>query len=264
MNDFIYEWQGLIGSLLGAATPISLWFLTEWHRKRSERKKHLYNLEKFLVYSINNAIDAYNTINHFIEKRLSKLIEHVKENNNNGAYSVDNAYFPLFSVYPINENVLDVDTESGYIDNKIIQIMKLSKDFALSIDDLRRQFTDTMKINRSMAFNRLNPSHIHNETYIRNLEEFKTIVKQDMLEKNVKIYIKILVNARVGVNTLRDIGVNHWRFKFSPSFKYFKDQRELKKFKDSTFERIDQFLEEKINAQLEEIGQNSKIIFNIS
>ena len=70
LYQLIYKWQALIGALVGAAAPISLWFLKELYERRKNRKDNLYRLEKLLVYNINNVVDARNTIYNFIENKL--------------------------------------------------------------------------------------------------------------------------------------------------------------------------------------------------
>lgn len=248
--QFLYEWQTLIGSFLGATTPISIWFLTEWYKKHNNRKKHLYNLEKLLVYNINNLIDARNTINHFISVRLLELVDNIKSRIGEDVYSCDIAFFPLFSIHPPDENILEINTESGYLDNKLIQTIKMSKDFAIAIDDLRQQFMNTIQVNRDMAFSKLNPPKFQNEAYLRNIEEFRNVVKRDIFEKNIKVYMRTIVSTRVALNVFRDLGIIRWRFKFEPHFKYFKNRQDLKKFRDNIYELIDKFLEEKINFEV--------------
>lgn len=249
--QFIYEWQALIGALVGAATPISLWFLKELYQDYKNRRKKLDYLEKLLVYNINSVIDARNTINSFLENKLRELIQWISESNEK-TYSVETAFFPLFSMHPIDENILDFCTGSGYLDDKMIQVVRMSKDFSLGIDDLRRQFAYTLEINRDMAFKKLIPPDDQKNQYKINIEEFRKTVKQDLFEKNIKTYIRLLATVRIGVNTLRDLGVVRWRFKFSPSFRYFRNNRDLQKFRKEAFERIDKFLKEKIDTQVEE------------
>jgi len=251
LYQLIYKWQALIGALVGAAAPISLWFLKELYERRKNRKDNLYRLEKLLVYNINNVVDARNTIYNFIENKLKELIERIKQRED-GAYSIDTAFFPLFTVHPIDENIISLNTGSGYLDNKMIKIFKMSKDFASAIDDSRRQFTYTVEISRNMAFMKLiSPADQRNQ-YIQNIEAFREMVRQDLFNKNIKTYIQILAFGRVGINFLRDIGISRWQFKFSPKYRFFRSKRELRKFGEATHERIDKFFKTKVNTQIKE------------
>ena len=251
--QFIYKWQALIGALVGAATPISLWFLKELYQRHKNHKDDLYRLEKFLVYNINNVVDARNTIYNFIENKLGELIERIKQNTDN-AYSIDVAFFPLFTVHPIiDENIISLNTGSGYLDNKIIKIFKISNDFASAIDDSRRQFAYTAEISRNIAFMKLVSPVNQKYQYIQNIEAFREMVRRDLFDKNIKVYIQTLVSAHVGINFLRDIGIFRWRFKFSPRFRYFRNKQELKKFGEETHERLDKFFERKVDAQVKKI-----------
>lgn len=250
--QFIHEWQALIGALVGAATPISLWFLKEWYQKRKNHKDNLYRLEKLLVYNINNVVDARNTIYSFIENKLEELIEHIKQNNDK-AYSIGVAFFPLFTIHPIDENIISLNSGSGYLDNKMIKIFKMSRDFASSIDDSRRQFAYTIEVSRNIAFMKLVSPVDQKNQYIQNIEAFREMMRRDLFDKNIKTYIQTLVSARVGINFLRDIGIFRWQFKFSPRYRYFKNRRELKKFCEETHKRIDKFFKKKVDTQVEKI-----------
>ena len=251
--ELLYEWQTLIGAFLGAATPISLLFLTEWYKKRKEHKEHLYRLEKFLVYCINDTIDSSLTIKKFVDDRLTELIDNINERTKNGIYSVDAAFFPLTSRHSIDEAFFDVDTGSGYLDNKLLQVLKTSKDFATAIDDARQQFTNTIQVNRDMSFGKLNPAKIQNEAYKTNIQDFMKMMKRDLTDNNTKIYMRILLSARVELNALRDIGVIRWRLKFEAHFKYFRNRQDLKRYFDNTYERIDKFFEKEIDTEFKKM-----------
>ena len=59
---------------------------------------------------------------------------------------------------------------------------------------------------------------------------------------------------------LRKIGLKRWRIKFSPKFKFFMNKKEVKKFEDETFNRMDQFFKKEVDDQIKEISSqvNSK------
>lgn len=250
--QFIDKWQALIGALVGAAAPISLWFLKELYRRHKNHKDNLYRFEKSLVHDINNVVDARNTIYNFIEDKLGELIKHIRQNNND-VYSIDVAFFPLFTVHSIDENIVSLNTGSGYLDNEIIRIFKMSNDFASAIDDLRQQFAYTAETSRNIAFMKLVSPVDQKDQYVQNIEAFREAVRRDLFDKNVKIYIRTLVSTRTGINFLRDIGIFRWQFKFSSRYRYFKNRQELKKFDEEIYERIDKFFKEKIDTQIKKI-----------
>ena len=257
--NIVKEWQIFLGALVGYPIPITFWFFAEWYQSLRKRKKNLNYLEKILVNNINKVIDTRKTIKDFIDIRLTKLIENIDYHNKQNIYSVDTTFFPLFSVDPIEENLLRLDIESSYLINKIAQIHSMSNDFALMIDDMREQFRETIQMNKEMAFNKLNSPNFQNTAFKANIEEFRKAVKRDFFEKNIKFYIQILVSARVATSIIRDIGIIRWRSKFSPRFKYFKSSHDLKKFHNETFERIDKYLDDKINLQVQDIETKSQL-----
>lgn len=254
--SILKNWQNLLGAFLGAAIPISFWFYIEWYRKRKKFKEGLYYLEKLLVYNINAVGESHRTIKDFIKNRLVELIDRIDQATVEKRYAVHTAFLPLFS-YPTDENLFSINTNSGYLDNKLLQIFGMTKDFSLAIDDLRNQFSSTVELNYKLAFGKLNGPVPQNNEYKKNIEEFIKVVERDLFGKNEKIYIKALVSTRVAVSKIRDIGLQRWRIKFSPSFKFFMDNKKLEKFKSETFDRIDQFLKKEVDVQIEEI--NSEI-----
>lgn len=248
LYQFIFDWQQLIGAFIGAITPLSLWFFYQWEQKRRKHKKDLYYLEKTLVYNINNVIDARTTIRIFIDK-LDQLIKNI-DSNDDLQYSVDTAFFPLFHASPIDENLLKISSGSGYLDNRIVQLLRMGKDYALAINDARNQFRETIKMNKEMAFYKLNAPGPQKKLYKQNINDFIEAIEKDFFKKNTKIYLKKLVSTRVVLNEIRNKGIMKWRFKFEPHFKYFENQSDLKIFKNETFNRIDQSIKEKTEIEL--------------
>ena len=252
--DILKNWQNLAGAFLGAAAPISFWFYIERNRKQRKFKEDLYYLEKLLTYNINIVTQNHKTIKDFIEKRLVELINRIDQTTGERKYALHTAFLPLFS-HPTDENLFNINTNSGYLDNKLLQISAMTKDFSLAIDDLRNQFSSTVAVNFKLAVNKLNSPVAQNNEYKRNIEEFIKAVKRDLFEKNEKFYIEALVSARVAANKLRDIGLLRWRIKFSPYFKFFINRRKLEKFQSESFDRIDQFFKEKVDTQIKEIEE---------
>ncbi len=253
MDDFVYKWQELIGALIGAATPISLWLIAEWYQSRKRDKEYLISLEKFFVYSINDIIDARCTLARYLKNQLAELIINIKANTAKNIYSVDTAFFPLFSVSPIDDVIFRNTSRSNYLENKTAHVHKLVRDFASSIEDIRRQFTHTLELHHSMAFGKVNAPNVQNAMFIRNLEEFVKMVHRDIFDSNVKICIKHLVYAKVAENYIKNKGYFLWRWRFSPSFKYFRSKKELQKYKEETFDRIELFLKPIVDKEIAEI-----------
>lgn len=251
--NFLYTWQPLMGALIGAALPISFWFFIQWYQGCKKRKENLYQLEKLFVVNINGVVDIHQNIKRFLEEKLSDLISNIDKKDLPNSYSIATAFFPLFFVPTINESFLDIKTGSGYLDNKILQLIKMSKDFSLSIDDLRGQFEHTLITNQWVAVNRLNKPKLQKKEYKENLERFEETARRELIEKNIKTYLKFLISARVIVNEIRDSGIIRWRLKFTSSFKYFRSRKIWKDYVNKTFDRIDNYLEEKTQKQYEEI-----------
>ena len=254
MIDFIKEWQTLIGAAIGASMPVLFWFFVEWRRRKRERIEGLYYLERILVNSINSLIDTHSTVVDFLEGNIEKTIENIQENMRNHAHSVDFTFFPLFEARLIDENLLKIKTGSGYIDNKIADVFRFSKDFFWIMEDVRRQFENSTKIQYELALTNVNPTDVQGEQYIRNLKSFKEFVERDVLNKNIKNYIKVLMEARIAVIKLRKIGLLRWKIRFS---KFWILIKKIKKSDRAFYDVIEEFFEDKVSEELKELDLKS-------
>lgn len=256
MNDFwntLDNWQILVGAFLGAATPILFWVIIEIYDGYKKQKEDLYYLEKTLAVSINTVGEVQRIIRNFNDDRLKRLIRHVKESSCAGVYSIDETFFPLFYVHTVSEDINKINTKSGYLDDKISRVSMMSKDFAMIIDNLRSQFKSLVENNRQVIVSKSIPPEAQCTNYLRNIREFKDIMEKDLYNQDVKLYLKTLVSSRIAVNNYRGLGFFQWKYKFSPSFKYFKNKKALNTYNDEMFERIDKFFEEKNREEFEKV-----------
>ncbi len=258
MDNFIYKWQEIIGAIIGASTPFVLWWFAEKYRQYREKKEYLYYLERLLVDQINTIIDVRNTIEAFINERLEKITTSIKSSTGSSAYSVDFAFFPMFSIRSLNDGIHIKTTASNYIDNKIGQAYKLSNDMPFIFDDLRRQFSQTTEMNKEISFNKLNSPDAQRDFHLTNLNEFKEIVKRDILNKNIPLYLKHLMEARVSLNELSRIGILRWRLRFDPRFQFFLRGKDYQRAKDEVYDKIESFFEKKVQKSLTELASRPK------
>lgn len=251
--QFIYDWQTLVGSLLGAGVPISLWFIKENYENYKIHKEYLDRLVKIIISNLNYVKDVHNIMNRFVKNNLQEVINNIDQRTKSNQYSFDNTFLPLIP-HPIDDHIFNDSTKSNYLDNKILQAFKMSKDIATGIDDLRGQLANTLEINRNMIFNKANDPQIQNDLYKSNIEDFKKIIEHDILGSQLKIYLRVLASAYVGINFLQNHGILYWQFKFQPHFKFFKSKKNLQRFKeDLLFHSIDKFFKEKVDAQVSRV-----------
>ena len=258
ITDILYNWQTLVGSTIGIILPISFWYLKELYEAKKEHKRNLIYLEKYLVNAINSIYDTKYTIEKFLSSQFKGLKENIKERSVS-CYSTDNAFFPYIGKEFINYEILSLNTKSGYLDNKMALVLRNLKDLSESIDDTRRQFTSTVDKNEKMVFKKLNLPSEQNDMYLRNLQEFEKMINSDMIEKNLKTAIYTLVSTRTILLELRKMGIIKWKSKFAGTyFRYFKNKKELNKFKEKTADRMDKYFEEKIVKEIENLEKDYK------
>ena len=258
LYNFLYNWQTLAGSAIGIILPIMFWYAKELYEAKKEHKKNLIYLEKYLVNSINSIYDTKLTIEEFLGKQLKGLKKDIESRNPN-SYSVDYTFFPLVGKDFIDYKILSINTNSGYLDNQIALVLRNLKDLNITISDLQRQFTSAINKNDIIAFNRFNSASEQKKSYIENLEEFERILKEIMLGKNIKTAIHTLVSSNIILLEFRKMGIQKWRRKFAGiSFKYFKNKKELNKFKEGSPDRIDEYFKEKIDTEIKKLEKGYK------
>lgn len=181
-ESFWHYWQDLVGAIIGAVAgvvvPIALYVLAKSHEKRKIRKENLQRLEKIILLNINATIEVKKELLRFVNTKLNPLIDQVKQRNLEKVYSVDVAYVPLVYTGVADINIFDTPTESNYVENCILEVFMMTKNFSLEIEDLRQQYSDVIQTNRVMAFSKLSPGEEHNRAYVENLENFKKQFKK--------------------------------------------------------------------------------------
>ncbi len=254
--NILYNWQTLIGSAIGIILPIMFWYLKELYESKKDHKKNLIYLEKYLVNAINSVYDTRFTIEKFLNNQFQGLKENI-ETRGDDCYSIDCAFFPLIGIDFIDYKILSINTRSGYLDNKVALVLRNLKDLHASISDSQRQFTHTVDMNKAMASQKLNPPSVQNNMYKKNLREFEIMLRKIILDKNIKTAIHTLVSSNIILLEFRKMGAGKWQRKFARvSFKYFKNNKELNKFKENAPKRIDEYFEEKIDTEIKNLEKN--------
>ncbi len=248
----IYKWQSLIGAFIGAATPFILWWITEKYRQRRDYINNLYFLEKILVDQINDTLEIEKNITDFIDKRLNKLVENIKNNDSN-TFSIDFAFFPLFPVTQLSEQIYKINTKSGYIENKLAKSFQLSRNMPYIINDLKRQFESTIDLNRELSLKKINSPQVQKEMYLNNINDYITLLKRDMLGINISVYLRSLVQTREALDELRKIGLFKWRLRFDPKYSFFKNKELYLKAKEDSFNNIEEYFRSRVEENLKNI-----------
>lgn len=261
INDvviFLFEWQQLIGSLIGAALPLSVFIYT---RIYISHKEHLEKLEKVLVIAINNLIETDNTIVQFADGNLTKQIDAVSNAASND-YFIGKTFFPLLYTYEFPNELINGSSKSGYIDNLILKVYSRSKDMTSMISDSQRQFAETQELQLELVKMKQTTKETIdtdlNKIHETNLINYRNFLEDQWGEINLPIYLKDLITARTAISEFRKygiiLGVYRWRRKFVPiSFRYFKNRTEIVDFKNSGAHRVEEFLRNQTQMNLDEI-----------
>ncbi|GEM_PF-993517 len=257
IKKLLFDWQQLTGAIIGASAPFVLWWIVEKYQQRKLKRENLDYLERLIVDQINMIIEIERVIRTFIDNRLGELIKNINANPDN-AYSVNRSFFPLFSVRVMSENIHGISTRSNYLDNKLAQAYAMSKDLPHIIDDTRQQFTNTIELNEKIAFMKVNPPQAQKQSYLENIKNFRVSLSDDMIDKNIPIYLKTLVQAQVALSEFRKMGFLLWRIKFDPKFRFFWKHETFNKAKEDSYNKIESFFEPRVDKILNEISKRMK------
>ncbi len=250
---FLYQWQDLLGAMLGAFAAFMVWFISEVHRRYQRRQEYMVFLHRSIVDQANLILDSERTIKDFITNKLSVLLAEPRDEGE-GTYTVDRAFFPLFSTRNMSEKVLEMSTLSGYLDNKVMRAYSLSQDFPHIIDDIKRQFEDTLHLNKEMAFGKLNPPAIQRQHYLIGLASYRESVRADMLSRNFPVFIKLLVECLISIEEMQRLGVLRWRFKFDPRYKFYLTRASFRKALSENQERMRLYFEPLVSKRINELS----------
>ncbi|MBI4449966.1 hypothetical protein HY634_02825 [Candidatus Uhrbacteria bacterium] len=250
--EFLRQWQELTGSLIGASAPLLLWFVIGWVKERREFR----GLDKTLNHHINAVLGVRLEIRLFAEDKLPKLITAIG-NTGPTEYAASTLYLHLFAVPVLDEGTLRVNSGSSYFEQQIALLIRMSKNFQLSVDDVRRQLEGTVATNKEIAFRKLIPPSNANKQFKENLENFQRTIQIEFLELNVPNYIQQLVKAQVVLHEILRRGIFRWRRKVCPtSFRYFRNKNALVEFRSSTYDRIERALGHKV---IEEVSRLERL-----
>lgn len=236
----IYKWQSLIGAAMGAFSAFFLWWFAEGKRKKVEREENISFFHKAVVDQINSLLGSREVIKLFITEKIDGLLLK-KRTEGEKTYSVDMAFFPLFSTRPLSDDLQKKGTGSSFVDNKLLRVFFFSQDFPHIIEDIRKQFDRTLDLNKEMAFNKFNTPNDQRSDYIKNLQNYRNIIWDQIIEKNIPIFFKALVECLVAIEELRSIGLLRWKLKFDVKYKFYFNIKKYEKEKRETYERIDSY-----------------------
>lgn len=252
--DFSLVWQTIIGSVGGVVVPLFVLWCAEKYKERKQTRKYLYYLQRIIVDQINAVVEIQDTATKFLDLRLSTLLNNI-ESSASDAYSVDGAFFPLFSVRSITDDVNSRSSGSGYIDNKVAKIYAMSKDMPHIIDDIRMQLRDTLERNEKIAFGKMNSAKIQKEQYKMNIKEYAKMVREDLLNKSTPIYLRKLAETLVAVELKSNLTNIRWKIRFDPAWKFYFFRTRYLKARSEIMEEMDAYFKIATEEKLKELDK---------
>lgn len=240
IKNLVYRWQALIGSLVGAATPLALFFLTTWYQKKQAQKEYFFLLEKNLITAINNLSDIDRMLHTFQNVQLKRFKEQLKEDNRAGRQSVGQAFVPLSWTFTFDKDLFKESTGSSYLENLVMQVVSTSQEMPILLQDVSRQFDRTLTLNTQIGLMKLNSPDAHNKILQENIEEFENFLVSQTFGNNIPVYLRMLVQTKVALQTRMEMGLTKWKetFNFKGTFSSETSQNMTNYFKQEVDEQI--------------------------
>ena len=123
------------------------------------------------------------------------------------------------------------------------------------MEDVRKQFDTAIATNKELALTKCNSVGAQNGFHKDAMQNFKTMLENEVLGNNIKIYMRYLLMTLATVQIIQKIGFVVWYFKFSPSFRFFKNKKALQAYINQAHERIEKYVENQILTKNDEIKE---------
>lgn len=257
IGGIVYDWQALIGSLVGAAAPLGLFFVTTWYQKKNAQKEYFFLLEKNLVTTINNLADVDRMLHTFQNKQLRRFKERIEEDDGAGRLSVGQAFVPLSWTFTFDKELFKESTGSSYLENLVMQVVSTSQEMPILLQDVSRQFDRTLNLNTQIGLMKLNSPTAHNQILRDNIREFENFLIMQTFGNNIPIYLRMLVQTKVALQTRMKMGLSGWKrtFNFKGPFSTETSQKMNDYFKSEVDKQITE-LKTEFQSNLLLVGEN--------
>lgn len=240
LRDFLYNWQPLIGAIMGASAPLIIYLVI---RRFYERRDHIVRIYKTVLIGINNAMDVWKGVDDFRNLRIPEMLQQLQIAKTEGIPFVGKAFFPPLARIPLSEVILEKHCGSDYVETQLLFALTTSKNFSLLIDDAQKKFESTLEDHLMLMTQKFATNTTLNTALYGNMELYRDVFLKDYFFRNLSTYLNILAKAKIATRAYLLMGGWRWRSKFEPSFRYFKNKASYREYAESTQEKIGKYLE---------------------
>ena len=195
IKDILFKWQTLIGSAIGAASPLLIWFVIEKISKEKGRREKLRLIHRLLATEVNRLNEFKNNLDHFFETKLDRKVQSLKDNTDR--VDIGEIFLPISFLPEAHESFISTETGSGLLDNQLSLLHGMIQDIRAGQDEMRHQLRTALEIHRQLCvLEKGNPQERSREL-VSNLEAFKKALSEEEYEKNLPTILKALIFAMV-------------------------------------------------------------------
>ncbi|MFA6410040.1 MAG: hypothetical protein WCW26_00480 [Candidatus Buchananbacteria bacterium] len=263
MEEFILNWQTLIGSALGPfLLGVGFW-VKGIIKAREEYKELLRRVEISTTQSLDSIYKMYQQLEQVIG-RIKNLAKSVRAITDNKTFCLDRANFP-----PVREVYSDKEApyfkiKSYYLHNKLLWIDAGIKEVNEINANFKNDFNDLMRQNELLVvLNQKNPNpdpSAQRTAYANNLENFASVV-EEYINNHILKGIEIIAQIKIYNGHLRK-GCGFWfRWKHEGfSFNFLCKRIELKKVVNDieSLDAIDAAIKKEVDLLIQQIEKRAK------
>lgn len=247
------HWQSLAGAFIGAFIPIVVSFLIFYFKTRNDLQRELVQSERFVVFSINNLYDAREELELFLD-RIDILISALEKSLSEDVYFLATTNFPVLRM---EHTVQDINksTKSLYLANKLMKCYSMLRDTYNYLEEASNEFKAITCRNYDVVLSYKDPAQKigigkadQKNLYLSQLKAFRGVIKDIIIDKNIPITIKSLLEACIVLRKYLGNFQTFWKI-------YYEG------INDSVwkYDRAQEIIEKKFKKQLDKDFQRSEM-----
>lgn len=253
-DTLLFQWQTLIGSVIGVMGAVSITFLglilNHYYQKYRDLQESLRNTEVSLALAISDIFDVEENLEDFVERLNKGVIIPLQKHSIPNQYFLGETNFPPLSIY-FDESLLKAKFKSYYIHNKILIAGRNIRYLNKMLGEMKVKYEAIIEKSKFFMQHGASPENQRND-YLENNLGFRAFVQTGIealqtpkrFLSEIKVYnLKVLTKSRYFL----------WKHE-GVSFKFFLNKQEILDYKGTLqcLDRIDAVLGSEIEELLKE------------
>lgn len=250
--NLLYEWQDLLGSILGVMGSLLIAFLgflfNHYYQKYREIRESIRRVEISLALGLNDIYDTEKHLTDFLARLNEVVIQPLQGGVNPSQFFLSKTNFPPLVIH-LDLELLKAKHPSYYIHNKILIIHKNIENSNRMFADMKIEYEKIIETAKFLMTQKVTPTNQQRE-YLSNNQSFINFVNNVIVQ--LQIAKKIFAQTKIyNLKLLNKERIRVWKLE-GVSFKFFCCKREIEEYKStlSCLDRIDKSISNEVDLQM--------------